>query len=365
MIHIEGKTINELVYNCLDKIIIEGNRTSSRNGDVSSLYNVFAELENPRSRHLGLAGRNNNIFATIAETFWVFAGHDKVDPFLSFYLPRAVDFSDDGQIWRGAYGPRLYEHNQLDDIVEQFRNEGIFTRRATLYIGASSLDTKESLNKVYDIEKTKDKPCNMVCDFYITPDKKLHMNVKSRSGDVLWGFGSINIFEWSFLQEFILQQLKREVDSEITLGTYNHHVTNLHLYDFSGDQGYKVLEQRLGQRLGVQNYQHLIFPKDCRQFKMMNSKIVSILSEAIIDNVTDYKRLRLDLGSTFDVYELPQEDNLLWKYVEIIAAYLCAKNMKLPKGEKTQEFDVDLRGCDDEFKQSINNSIFRKFEIII
>ena len=367
MTHIKGKTINETVYNCLDELITRGHRTSNRNagtlGDTSVIYNAFATVENPKSRHLGLVGRNNNIFATIAETFWVFAGDDKVDPFLSFFLPRAADFSDDGEIWRGAYGPRLYKYDQLDDVIEQFRNEGIFTRRAVLYIGTPELDTKESLKNVYGLEGTKDRPCNMMCDFFITPDKRLHMNVKSRSGDVLWGFGSINIFEWTFLQEFILQELKREIDPELTLGTYNHHVTNLHLYDNSGVQGYNVIENKLKQRLGLQTYSKLYFPRTTTGLQDMFTSLVNVWSNAIENGETDYQKIRLAVGTVFDVYEVQQDDNLLWDYAQLTSAYLAAKNMKLPKGEKTDDINVYLQCNDAEFMNSIENSIFRKFQI--
>ena len=359
MINIKGKNINELVYNCLEKVIMTGNWTNSRNGDVSSLYNVFSEIENPRSRHLNLQGRNNNIFATIAETFWVFAGDDKIDPYLSFFLPRAKDFSDDGMSWYGGYGPRLYNHNQMDDIIQQFRNEGIFTRRASFYIGTPELDTKESFQKTLgcDYNNIKDKPCNMTGDFFITPDKKLHMNMKSRSGDILWGFGSINIFEYTYFQEFILQELKREIDPELTLGTYNHHVTNLHLYDFSGSQGYSVLENKLQQKLGYQNYESLKFPKGVENFNNFHKELVELFSKCIQSKKsTTFKDLMNYVSSIFDKYDLSQ-GNLLFKYAELTLAYIIKK--KHPEAV----FEVNIQDLDEEVKNSIINSKFRKFEI--
>jgi thymidylate synthase len=364
MINIKGKNINELVYKVFDKLIIEGNRTSSRNGDVSSLYNVFTEIENPRSRHLGLVGRNNNIFATIAETFWVFAGEGNIDPFLSFYLPRAKDYSDDGISWYGNYGERLYKYDQMDDIIQQFRNEGIFTRRASFYIGTPELDTKQSFQKQLGSEfnTVKDRPCNLGGDFFITPDKKLHMNMKSRSGDSCWGFGSINIFEWTFFQEFIAQQLQYEIDQEITLGTYNHHVTNLHLYDFNGKQAYDVIENKLKQRLGTQNYDKLIFPNGVYNFQSFNYEIVQTITRAILSKETDYDTVKDEITDCFDRRKIPTQNNLLYTYATMISLYACIKSMELPKGEKANiEFDISHHS--DEFKQSVEQSIFRKFNL--
>jgi thymidylate synthase len=356
--HILGKTINELVYKSIDKLIMEGDRTPSRNGDVSSLNNVFLELLNPKSRHLQLNGRNNNIFATIAETFWVFSGDDKIDPLLSFFLPRAKDFSDDGISWYGAYGPRLYMYNQMDDIIQQFRNEGIFTRRASFYIGNPSLDTRERFQKKLGdkVLTIKDRPCNMAGEFFITSDKKLHMNMKSRSGDILWGIGSINIFEWTFFQEFILQQLKTEIDGDITLGTYNHLITNIHLYDFSGKQGYSVIEQKLTQKLGNQSYDRMQFPTNVGNFRNFCMNITSIWSNYILKSINSIQ-LKQQTKQEFKNYGVDIDNNILWKYVELINHYMISKIY----GENEI---VDLTGFSSEFRQSIEHSKFRKFDII-
>ena len=223
------------------------------------------------------------------------------------------------------------------------------------------LDTQKNLEEKYGISSTKDRPCNLLMDFFVTPDKRLHMNLKQRSGDVLWGHGSINIFEFTLLHEAVLNILKAQVDSELTLGEYNHHVTNLHLYDFSGQQGYDVLENKLKQKLGVQNYQKCITPVTPEEFIKFNKNICGVLEYGIENNVTDYSLLSSKMGFVFG--DLAFEDNLYWKYALICCAYICAKNMNLEKGEITYEIILDISTCDEEFKQSIVNSSFRKFSI--
>ncbi len=362
MKHITGKTINEAVYKSLDALISEGYRAPSRNGDISTIYNAFVEIESPKSRHLNLVGRKNNIFATIAETFWVFAGSNQIDPYLSFFLPRAKDFSDDGKEWRGGYPERILNGFQIDDVIEQFRNEGIFTRRAVTVIYDANLDTAENLKAVYNLDKTKDRPCNLIMDFFITPDKRLHMNVKSRSGDVVWGFGSINIFEWTFYQEMILQYIQAEIDPEVTLGSYNHHVTNLHLYDFNGAQGYDVIENKLKQTLGIINTDKIEFPgvEDTHDFF---EELVHRLSFAINNEETNYDRVYDEIYDTFMSYNLTINGNQLFDYARIIGAYICAKNMKMEKGERTTEIEVSLNGISAEFARSVIDSNFRKFTV--
>lgn len=108
------------------------------------LNNAIIELSNPRARHVQLHGRKNNIFATVAETFWVMAGMDVLDPYMSTYLPRAKDYSDDGVTWYGAYGVRMHEHDQVQSVINTFKNEGLDTRRAVLSIYHADKDAESN-----------------------------------------------------------------------------------------------------------------------------------------------------------------------------------------------------------------------------
>lgn len=366
MTYIEGNGINEVVYKAIDQLLLEGNRTPTRNGSAVSINNTMLSLKDPRCRHLQLFGRNNNIFATIAEIFWVYAGDDRIDPFLSFFLPRAKDFSDDGVTWRGGYGPRLYDNNQLDDVVECFVKEGIFTRRAVLNIYDHHLDSFSAM-KEKGLEDTKDRPCNVFLDFFITPDKKLHMNAKSRSGDILWGVGSINIAEWTFIQEWVLSRVKDLVDPEVTLGSYNHLVTNLHMYDFSGKQGYDVIENKLKQRLGFDNndgVSELVFPEgDSTVLKQFCTELLNIWSSSITNHETSLDFISEYIDAVFTKYGFLTENNLLHAYAEIVSAYIVTKNFGAE--EVIPTISLDISGYGTEFKRSVLNSKFRKFELVV
>ena len=50
---IQGATLNELTKNLM-KEVINGDVSTSRNGDVHYLNNALLELGNPRARHLHL-----------------------------------------------------------------------------------------------------------------------------------------------------------------------------------------------------------------------------------------------------------------------------------------------------------------------
>ena len=145
---IVGKTVSQAVAESFEAILNDGHHQESRNGGATALYNVNLVVTNPRCRHLNLNGRTSNIFQLIAETFWVMAGANAVRPYLEFFLPRAANYSDDGETWHGAYGSRLYKYNQIDDAVKLLAADK-FSRRAVIQIAMPELDSKPAIEGLY------------------------------------------------------------------------------------------------------------------------------------------------------------------------------------------------------------------------
>ena len=330
--------------------------TTSRNGNIRCSYNNFISIENPRSRHLNLIGRKSNILAMIAETLWVLSGDDAVHPFLSFFLPRAVDFSDDNVTWRGAYGPRLYMYNQLQDMVSVFKQEGLETRRSLLSIYLPELDTTESLKEVYGLDNTKDRPCNNMIHCFVTPDKKLHMNLTQRSGDIIWGLGSINFFEFTFLQEMVAFYVSKLVGEDIELGEYNHSVINMHLYDFTSKQAIDVINSDVQPFLHDQSNKRMIFPgnniDDAREFFI---EVVSVLTD-MIQSPVDGDEGMIIINDLFLRHDIPKFDNMLYDYVYVVMAQIIGKNSGL-----NHEFDCSF--IEPTLLNAITNSSFTKFGV--
>ncbi len=325
--------------------VMNSDVSDSRNGQVRYMNNALLELTNPKSRHVHLNGRKNNIFATIAETFWVMSGEKNLDPYMSFFLPRAKDFSDNGIDWRGAYGPRIYANEQVQGVIDIFKKEGEETRRAVISIYDSLLDSPKGLKEVYKLDSSKDIPCNNLLHFYIRKGK-LNCNAFSRSGDVVWGVTNINIFEWTFLMEYIAQEIGVEV------GTYSHFVTNLHIYDFTKNQAEDVLKDN-NQPKGV-NSTPLVFPSGNNKQRWFFVKILTILSDFISDDSISVEMCLSGVYSAFLKDEVPTKDNLLWDYSRAIVGYIDAK-----KGDSGFIFTFE----DGDFKDSILHSPFRKFKV--
>jgi len=110
-----------------------------------------------------------------------------------------------------VYGNQWFRGNQLAFVISELhKNKN--SRRA----GITLYDGKE--NHLHAL----DTPCTMSILFYIRRDE-LYASVNMRSNDLWFGFPN-DVYTFVDLMIFIASELK------INVGSYHHHVTNLHLY---------------------------------------------------------------------------------------------------------------------------------------
>lgn len=211
----------------LQQLVGKSEVVAPRGHETRELLSHKIVIQNPTERVYVTPNRYNNIFAAIAETIWVIGGRNDLE-YLSRYLPRAADFSDDGLIWRAGYGPRLRNWHGVDQVTEVARilRENPDSRRAVLII----FDPAE------DFVNSKDIPCNNWLHFIIR-DNHLHLNVAIRSNDVIWGFSGINTFEWSVLQEMMAYWTGTKV------GQLTIFVSSFHLYKRHYKRAKKIISQ--------------------------------------------------------------------------------------------------------------------------
>jgi len=198
---------------------IRGNR-------VREIRNRLTVLERPHERCLFLPNRNNDVVASLAETLWVLAGRNDVG-WLSAYLPRAPEFSDDGLTWRGAYGPRLRNWNGVDQLAESRRLllEDPLTRRAVMSLYDPDRDFIES----------RDIPCNNWLHWLIR-EGRLHLTIAVRSNDIVWGFSGVNSFEWSVLQQMMAFWVGAK------MGDATYLATSFHLYSRHENRARRIID---------------------------------------------------------------------------------------------------------------------------
>lgn len=209
-------TASEALPFIASRLLDIGQENGSRNGRVREILNAQIVITDPVRREILTISRKANVFAQIAETCWVLAGRNDIG-WLSAYLPRAVDYSDDGETWRGGYGPRLrggyFGFDQVEHVVDLLKADPL-TRRAVIAIYEPTVDASPG----------KDIPCNDFLQFQSRLGE-LHLTVTVRSNDLMWGWSGINAFEWSTLQEIVASLLG------IKVGTLTFNIGSLHLYE--------------------------------------------------------------------------------------------------------------------------------------
>ncbi len=217
-------TVSEALPFICSRLLDVGDEVGSRNGRVKEFLNTQIVITDPQRREVLSLNRKANVFAQIAETMWVLAGRNDIE-WLDAYLPRAKDYSDDGETWRGGYGPRIRDWQAIDEhginphtdqlahVVDLLRADPL-SRRAVIGIYNPHTDTQPG----------KDIPCNDFLQFQ-SRNGALHLTVTVRSNDIMWGWSGINAFEWSTLQEIVAHLLG------IAVGTLTFNIGSLHLYD--------------------------------------------------------------------------------------------------------------------------------------
>lgn len=133
---------NYRLLNLLNLLLDKGDTVPSRNGETKELTFRSFEVSDVVDRYITLGERRVSVPAQIAETMWVLAGRNDVG-WLSAYLPQAPTFADDGEHWRGGYGPTLRSGavDQLKFVIKLLKDEPT-TRRAVISLWDTERDTQ-------------------------------------------------------------------------------------------------------------------------------------------------------------------------------------------------------------------------------
>ena len=212
----EASGTSEALPSILSYLLEHGHTIGSRQGEqTAEITHPTIVLTEPLKREILIPARRASLPAQIAETMWVLAGRNDVE-WLSHYLPRAADFSDDGISWRSGYGPRLRDFNgvdQLSAVVQTIRGDWS-TRRAVVSLWSPEVDSLPG----------KDTACNNWLHF-LSRNGRLDLHVATRSNDAIWGWSGINAFEWSALLEIVAHLTGNMV------GKVVYSISSLHIYE--------------------------------------------------------------------------------------------------------------------------------------
>lgn len=160
-----------------------------------------------------------------AEALWILEGDNRVAP-LSGYAPSIVNYSDDGNVFYGAYGPQLQP--QLNYVIEKLL-EDVDTRQAVATIWIRNPD------------KSKDIPCTISVQWIIRNGKLFCVDTM-RSSD-LWLGWPYDIFNFTILTTLIGLELKAR-GLTLELGSISLQAGSQHLYLRNLDAAMKCTRDR-------------------------------------------------------------------------------------------------------------------------
>lgn len=200
---------NKAWLELLDHIELNGKETSPRGILVKEV--ISASYDVPMPAFISLSKREANYSFMFAEAAWIISGSNRlaeIEPYMKNYR----NFSDDGILLNGAYGPK---------VVDQLR-----------YVVNTLVLDKDSRQAVINIWRerpgpSKDIPCTLSMQFLIRNDK-LHVVTTMRSQDIVLGF-TYDVFTFSMVAKAV-QLLLRESGLEVNLGNLYVNVGSLHLY---------------------------------------------------------------------------------------------------------------------------------------
>ncbi|HKV64557.1 MAG TPA: thymidylate synthase [Candidatus Acidoferrum sp.] len=211
--YISAETLDDLLLRVLKALLKSKNRIEPSRGSATELTGVLLKVAHPRARLSRTEGRGL-LFSCLGELLWYLAGSKSLR-FITYYVVKYAEESDDGRTLHGAYGPRFLNMrgiNQIENVVGLLRSHPD-SRRAVIQLFDAA-----------DIAKYhKEIPCTCTLQFMVRR-QRLEMFTNMRSNDAFLGLPH-DVFAFTMLQEILARTLGVEV------GEYKHAVGSLHLYD--------------------------------------------------------------------------------------------------------------------------------------
>jgi thymidylate synthase len=210
----------------LDRVYRQGHETSPRGMLIKEVLSCQATIDLDKPivveplRDLGYR-------FMAAEAAWILSGDDRVST-IKDYAKHIASFSDNGETFFGAYGPKIKA--QLPYVLDKLA-EDHDTRQAVLTIWRESPPA------------TKDVPCTVSVQWFIR-DGRLHCIDAMRSSD-LWLGWPYDIFNFAMLTHYLRLCLRgRGID--VRPGTLTLFAGSQHIYERNFDRVQKILSEVRG-----------------------------------------------------------------------------------------------------------------------
>lgn len=209
MHYIHAPTVNGLWLSLLNHLLNEGDEYAPRGQVTLEVCPLLLVLDDSLENIITVPERNLNYSFMMAEWFWMMAGRDDVES-IAHYNKQIARFSDDGQTYFGAYGPKIIE--QWDYVVRKLKEDWA-SRQAVLTIWRPNPPG------------TRDVPCTVAMQFLLR-DGKLITNVTMRSSDAWLGI-PYDVFNFSRTQALLAAQLD-VVPGQLSICLGSSHIYEQH-----------------------------------------------------------------------------------------------------------------------------------------
>ena len=256
---------------------------------IQEIISYQLKIEDPCDRIIFNKNYKLNIFQCVGQFLWITQGSFNADA-MTYYVPFSERYSSDGIRMIGAYGPRLFgiQHmNQIKHIID-ILDEDVTRRRAVASIYLPQFDQHKVSDEV---------PCTLNLQ-YLIRDKKVHAVTYMRSQNA-YRLLPYDIFLFTMLQEYINAVLTTAHD--LSLGNYNHYSGSFHIYNDELPLINKVLEDS-------SNYSYKMEPMPSKNIILKLQKLnrfesmvrTTISSHANRKNPVDYNFMFEILNDWFD-----------------------------------------------------------------
>ena len=207
------KDFSSTWLDAINDILTNGQKVSPRDQLTFEIpqRTMVVDMRRPVLR---VAERSLSYRFMVAEAFWILSGDNKVET-IKPYNSHIAQFSDDGETFFGAYGPKIAE--QFRYVVGKLEQDKD-TRQAGLTLWRENPPA------------TKDVPCTIAIFFNIRKGK-LNCHVFMRSSDVWLGV-PYDVFNFSMLSHMVCADFnvgKSEAEM-ISPGTLYLTAASSHLY---------------------------------------------------------------------------------------------------------------------------------------
>lgn len=211
-------------YQLLDKLYHSTLETSPRGQRIREILDAKLTIIDPMWNILVSKERNLNHRFMVAEWLWILNGRNDVAS-IGVYNKNLAQFSNDGLVFDGAYGPMIKE--QWARVRSRLLKDH---------------DTRQAVIQIFkqpSYEGIKDVPCTMAIQWFIRAER-LWTIVTMRSSDIWLGL-PYDFFSFSMLSAVMKAELEAN-GIKLGWGSLTYNLGSSHLYERNFEAARKVLE---------------------------------------------------------------------------------------------------------------------------